>query len=698
MSSEVSSGMRCRLGAAQATDWTSMMLLLHALLQLLLCTGSTRANFDLYLTKPEVKRTLGLDAELYYVQDGVLNDYALTYRVLVAADIHSLYFTWKATARKPVLYNIGIFVNETEGSGGGSGGGIGGGSGTLAPPQLNVSLSGEIPVSETTFRMDLPCTGLVSAEVFVVLNINVTAPRPRLPPTELYIVRRKVCLQGQSGEKFIEQLSSVEEEPSEEEHMSPLYYVISVLAGLTLVLAIVFIVAALRNRSRKNNRHHIIINSDLGMSVKECMRSENGCLLQQSDHQGNNKYLTEVSVPRTSPSYISHKPGTVCSAASSIAASYAADKAQSKNGNLSRNRERNVNQMVSRDCSSRATTQLSRDDSSMSKTHVRRDSSSRATTHLSRSSSSSRTTTNSSSSLSKSELLLEPFSMVQLKNKFINCQVERERVRLTSLIQEGGYGRLYHGHIQSNLRVNDQQAIIKSLSSDAPHEEVVSLCREGIQMFNLHHRNILALTGISFDDNSPPLLIYPQRDYHNLKLYLREHRSGHLVAGELLELSVQAAHGLSFLHKSNILHGDIASRNCLVSGSFQLLLCDAALSRNLFPEDYETDHYGTSRPLKWMAYEAITEHIIISASDVWSYGVLLWELTSLAQQPYVEVASIEMADYLRDGYRLVQPKNCPDDLYKVMAFCWAIHAIDRPNVNLILDYLADFSKQLNNFV
>ena len=88
----------------------------------------------------------------------------------------------------------------------------------------------------------------------------------------------------------------------------------------------------------------------------------------------------------------------------------------------------------------------------------------------------------------------------------------------------------------------------------------------------------------------------------------------------------------------------------------------------------------------------------LSSPPQWSYGVLLWELTTLAQQPYVEVAACEMAEYLRDGYRLAQPLNCPDDLYKVMAFCWAIHPHDRPHAKLILDYLAAFHQQLNSFI
>jgi len=76
----------------------------------------------------------------------------------------------------------------------------------------------------------------------------------------------------------------------------------------------------------------------------------------------------------------------------------------------------------------------------------------------------------------------------------------------------------------------------------------------------------------------------------------------------------------------------------------------------------------------------------------------LWELTTLAQQPYVEVDPFEMATYLRDGYRLAQPINCPDELFSVMAYCWAMSAAERPTFNQLIICLQDFHVQLTRYV
>ena len=88
---------------------------------------------------------------------------------------------------RQVLYNMAIWTNETEPPG----------PSPMAPPSVNVSLTGTVPQHPITFRLDLPCLGLRSAEVDVILNINVTSPRPRQPPTVLYFMRRKICLEGE---------------------------------------------------------------------------------------------------------------------------------------------------------------------------------------------------------------------------------------------------------------------------------------------------------------------------------------------------------------------------------------------------------------------------------------------------------------------------------------------------------------------
>lgn len=89
---------------------------------------------------------------------------------------------------------------------------------------------------------------------------------------------------------------------------------------------------------------------------------------------------------------------------------------------------------------------------------------------------------------------------------------------------------------------------------------------------------------------------------------------------------------------------------------------DSALSRDLFPNDYYCLGDNENRPVKWMAFETLKKKLTVSGSDCWSFGVLLWELITLAAMPYEEVDCFELEGFLRDGYRLEHPVNCPDEL------------------------------------
>lgn len=91
-------------------------------------------------------------------------------------------------------------------------------------------------------------------------------------------------------------------------------------------------------------------------------------------------------------------------------------------------------------------------------------------------------------------------------------------------------------------------------------------------------------------------------------------------------------------------------------------LADSSLSRDLFPNDYSCLGDSENRPVKWLALEVLQKKIFTEASDTWSFGVLMWELCTLARQPYLEIVDDEMEQFLRDGYRLAQPVNCPDEL------------------------------------
>ncbi|EFN80480.1 Tyrosine-protein kinase RYK [Harpegnathos saltator] len=144
---------------------------------------------------------------------------------------------------------------------------------------------------------------------------------------------------------------------------------------------------------------------------------------------------------------------------------------------------------------------------------------------------------------------------------------------------------------------------------------------------------------------------------------------------------------------------DIAARNCLIEpASLRVRLADAALARDLFPQDYHCLGDNENRPIRWMALESLQHNQYSTATDVWSFGVFLWELATLGQQPYVEVDPFEMMACLRDGYRLAQPRPCPDELFAVMAVCWLGLSRDRPTMPQLLAYLQDFHVALGGFI
>ncbi|XP_064105791.1 tyrosine-protein kinase Dnt-like isoform X2 [Macrobrachium nipponense] len=623
-----------------------------ALLMVLSAISTTRANFNLFLSQAEVHRILGLTSELFYVREGVVNDYAINWLVPVPADVHSLFFTWQATTKKDVLYNMAIWINDTQAYEKDP---------PLATPFVNVSLTGHVPHKVDSFELVLPCTGSRSAEVDVTLNINVTSPKPRKPPTVLYFRRKKICLEGKAAERFAPRQDPAEEK-DEEGSLPVIYYVVSVIAGVALVIIVIVAVALCRRRRRKRDGDQRILSANNGGTKTGNMTSST---LLRAPTPNNNTYTLPSSLTSNSYASVRKLPSPLAPLGATQGPVHSSTSGVSLTPSC---RDNNTPPHLSRDAS-----------------------------NVSGGESSSRDTCQSSSSLSHSEVIVDP-SHAELQDRFRQMEIDRHRVRLTAVVQEGSFGRVFRGWIQRDHPEQDQQVLIKTVTEGAPHDELVLLYREGTHLFNLYHRNILTMVGVSFANNSSPFLIYPFHGYQNLKRYLLEHRGGHLRATELVELAIHAAHALSFLHKANILHGDIAARNCVVSEKLQLRITDAALSRDLFPADYESVRGELVRPIKWMAYEAITQCSVSTASDVWSYGVLVWELTTLAQQPYVEVAACEMDEYLRDGYRLVQPLNCPDDLYKVMVYCWNIHPKGRPHVDAILSYLSDFQKKLNVFI
>ncbi|KAM9450860.1 macrophage colony-stimulating factor 1 receptor [Clarias gariepinus] len=152
----------------------------------------------------------------------------------------------------------------------------------------------------------------------------------------------------------------------------------------------------------------------------------------------------------------------------------------------------------------------------------------------------------------------------------------------------------------------------------------------------------------------------------------------------LLRFSAHVAQGMDFLASKNCIHRDVAARNVLLSDSLVAKICDFGLARDIMNDSNYVVRGNARLPVKWMSPESIFECLYTVQSDVWSYGILLWEIFSLGRSPYPDVlVDARFYKMIRCGYQMSQPDFAPDEMYKIMRMCWSLEPTSRPTFNQI---------------
>ncbi|XP_046630084.1 tyrosine-protein kinase receptor torso-like [Neodiprion virginianus] len=147
---------------------------------------------------------------------------------------------------------------------------------------------------------------------------------------------------------------------------------------------------------------------------------------------------------------------------------------------------------------------------------------------------------------------------------------------------------------------------------------------------------------------------------------------------DLLNFGRQKATGMEFLSSNRVVHRDLAARNVLVCDDKTVKISDFGLSRDIYQENVYKKQGNGRLPVKWMAIEALTHQVYSTHSDVWSFGILLWEIVTLGCSPYPGIPTNKVLTKLRTGYRMERPANCSVALYNVMLSCWQTKPKDRP--------------------
>lgn len=198
---------------------------------------------------------------------------------------------------------------------------------------------------------------------------------------------------------------------------------------------------------------------------------------------------------------------------------------------------------------------------------------------------------------------------------------------------------------------------------------------EATIMRNLHHPNVLPLLGVVLEEQSCFVLL-PFMENGDLRSFVS---SVEFNLKKFTALILDVTDGMAYLSDRKFIHRDLAARNCMVDASEKVLIGDFGLARDIYAKDYyQLADKKRPLPIKWMAPECIDKGIFSNKSDVWAFAVLMWELFTQGAKPYALVRNYDMGNYLKDGNRLGQPENCPDEMYGLMRKCWRTDPVERP--------------------
>ncbi|KAI1303212.1 Fibroblast growth factor receptor 1-A [Halotydeus destructor] len=282
-------------------------------------------------------------------------------------------------------------------------------------------------------------------------------------------------------------------------------------------------------------------------------------------------------------------------------------------------------------------------------------------------------------------------------------EISRHKLKLGAHLGEGAFGMVLKGEIHKlHGQPGSTYVAVKMLREGYSDGEMVNLVSELEVMKKIgKHPNIINLLGCCTQEG-PLYVIVELAPHGNLRDYLRGHRpcSGYeraigqevkadsLSVRDLLQFAYQVASGMEYLSSKKCLHRDLAARNVLVAEDKTMKIADFGLARNI-QDDYYRKTTDGRLPIKWMAPESINQFVYTSQSDVWSFGILLWEILTLGGTPYPNTPAAKIRMMLEDGKRMESPPRCPVSVYNLMKKTWEYEPLSRPTFHELVRNLAN---------
>lgn len=284
----------------------------------------------------------------------------------------------------------------------------------------------------------------------------------------------------------------------------------------------------------------------------------------------------------------------------------------------------------------------------------------------------------------------------------IDWEVPRESLSLGKVLGEGEFGKVVKAECVGILKPGLQSVVaVKMLKEGHTDAEMMALVSE-MEMMKMigKHVNIINLLGCCTQDG-PLYVIVEYAPNGNLREFLRNHRPGNryespnedlkekktLTQKDLVSFSYQVARGMEYLASRRCIHRDLAARNVLVSDDCVLKIADFGLAKDVHSNDYYRKKTEGRLPVRWMAPESLYHKVFTTQTDVWSFGVLLWEIMTLGGTPYPTVPGQYMYQHLSAGHRMEKPPCCSLEIYMLMRECWSFSPGDRPSFTELVEDL-----------
>ncbi|XP_047440747.1 tyrosine-protein kinase BTK isoform X1 [Mugil cephalus] len=234
---------------------------------------------------------------------------------------------------------------------------------------------------------------------------------------------------------------------------------------------------------------------------------------------------------------------------------------------------------------------------------------------------------------------------------------------------------------------NGQFGVVKYGKWQGQHDVAIKMIKEGSMseddfieeakiMMKLRHENLVQLYGVCTKQR-PIYIVTEFLSNGCLLTYLREGLKQHPTAVQLLEMCKDVSEGMAYLESKQYIHRDLAARNCLVDGNGTVKVTDFGLSRYVLDDEY-TSSAGSKFPVRWSPPEVLLYCKFSSKSDIWAYGVLMWEVYTLGRLPYERLNNTEIVDQVSRGLRLFRPQLANEKVYSIMTSCWLDKADERP--------------------